>query len=90
MSRRSALQSLGALGALASIARITPAYARSHAVIGAPAALTPRLRAGAVVHELAIAESRLRLDGRAVVATTINGTVPGPLLRLPRAVPREA
>ena len=82
VSRRTALRSLGAFGVLAGTARPTPSYARSGVATGAPTALTPRVRNGEMVHELEIAETRLRLDGRAVTATTINGTVPGPLVRL--------
>lgn len=37
---------------------------------------------GVATYDLAIGETRLTIGGRRVTATTINGTVPGPLLRL--------
>lgn len=54
---------------------------------GAPAPLDPGLGPlapatnGVREYDLTIAESRLRLDGRAAQAVTINGTIPGPVLR---------
>ena len=76
------LHSLGAVGMAAGVERLLPDYARARAATGAPPALAPQLRDGVLVHELEIAETRVRIEGRATTATTINGTVPGPLIRL--------
>ncbi len=82
LSRRTMLQSLGAVGLIAGADRLLPDWARSGAVAGPRPALVPRTINGESVHELDVATTRLRIDGRATTATTINGTVPGPLIRL--------
>ena len=81
LSRRTMLQSLGAVGLVAGAGRLFPDWART-AAAASPPAPAPRTLRGESVHELEIATTRLRIDGRAATATTINGTVPGPLIRL--------
>ena len=76
------LQSLGATGLVTGVNSLVPEYARRAPLRDAPATLVPRVDRGEVVHELEIAETRLRIEGRSTTATTINGTVPGPLIRL--------
>lgn len=76
------LQSLGVFGVAAGVDRMLPAYARPTLDLGTPHSLAPRLIDGESVYELEIAETRLRFEGRPGTATTINGTVPGPLIRL--------
>ena len=76
------LQSLGVVGIAAGVDQMLPGYARPTPDLGTPVALEPRLIDGERVYELEIAETRLRFEGRAATATTINGTVPGPLIRL--------
>ncbi|MEK7402970.1 MAG: copper resistance system multicopper oxidase [Gemmatimonadota bacterium] len=79
VSRRRMLQSVGAAGLLAGTDGLWPDYALGQPVAAAP--LTPRFVNGARTFDLRIAETRLRLDDRAATAVTINGTVPGPLIR---------
>ena len=78
-SRRGFLRAAGAFGVLAALDRIAPAYART------PKRLTPPqptdVGAGQAAVDLRIAETSIGLGPRRAVATTINGTVPGPLLR---------
>jgi CopA family copper-resistance protein len=81
LSRRSFLQSSSAALLIAGLDRLTPAYAqrltrRASLVTGA----TPSGAAQAVI-DLAIRETPIEIAGRRASATTINGTIPGPLLR---------
>jgi len=80
LSRRHFLKASAALGAVVSV----PPTLRTNPPVNAPEpGLTPLTRApnGIREYELTIAESTLRLDGRSARATTINGSVPGPILR---------
>lgn len=75
-TRRHFLQSTAALGLLHAFRYITPAYAQS---VPGPGA---ELRVGgARIADLIIARTPLGFGGRNAAAVTINGTVPGPLLR---------
>ena len=76
ISRRALLRGAGALGALAAFERLAPGYAR--AAIDVPS----QNAAGLDVVDLVIAKNPLQLDGRTSSAMTINGTVPGPIVRL--------
>lgn len=81
LSRRALLRTVGAVGAATAIQPLLPAFARASttASVGLrPAALTID---GVRAYDLTIAETDVRLDGRAARAVTINGSVPGPLLR---------
>jgi len=78
ISRRLLLKRAGALGLLAAIERLVPSYVWASATNGA--AHTSQL-SGAVI-DLTIAETPFRLDGRTGRAMTINGTIPGPVIRL--------
>ncbi|MBL8996258.1 MAG: copper resistance system multicopper oxidase [Gemmatimonadales bacterium] len=82
VSRRSMLQSLGAVGLFTGVQHLLPDYSgpRPTATGGAP--LAPRIVDGKAIYDLEIAETKLRIEGRSTTATTINGTVPGPLIRL--------
>jgi len=84
VSRRTMLQSLGAAGLFTGVQHLLPDYAGPHAIATATGGrpLAPRIVDGRAVHELEIAETKLRIEGRSTTATTINGTVPGPLIRL--------
>ncbi len=79
LSRRQLLRSVGAAGLLAGVRPLSPDYA--HGVTRGAVALETEVVGRARVANLTIANTRLRLDGRSATATTINGTVPGPLLR---------
>jgi CopA family copper-resistance protein len=80
LSRRHFLKTSAALGAVVSV----PSTLRTKEPVSALApGLPPLDRApnGIRQYELTIAETTLRLDGRSARATTINGSVPGPILR---------
>jgi CopA family copper-resistance protein len=81
MSRRLLLQRMGALGLLAAATPFLPAC-RGRAVLPAiPADRRPSTLGGALI-DLEIQEYSLTMDGRTGSAVTINGTMPGPLIRL--------
>ncbi|HJU12332.1 MAG TPA: copper resistance system multicopper oxidase, partial [Candidatus Binataceae bacterium] len=79
ISRRSLLEGAGALGLLTTIERLLPSYARASAT-GA-ASQQPLALSGNTI-DLTIAETPFRVGNRTGKAVTINGTVPGPLIRL--------
>ena len=81
LSRRALLQSVAAAGAATAIGPLGPSNARASLI--ATAGLRPLAPTadGIREYDLTIAETDLRLDGRAARAVTINGSVPGPLLR---------
>ena len=74
-SRRQLLNSAGAFGLGAALARLSPAYASQTGQTQLPA-----LTGNGI--DLVIAETPFRVGSRAATAITINGTVPGPLVRL--------
>ncbi|PLR28091.1 copper resistance system multicopper oxidase [Caulobacter zeae] len=77
LDRRRFLRSLAILGGGAALADLLPAWALpARAAERSPAALS-----GEDIH-LKIGHATLSVDGRASHAVTINGTVPGPLIRL--------
>ncbi|MEW5792426.1 MAG: copper resistance system multicopper oxidase [Pseudomonadota bacterium] len=76
-TRRRFLQQVGALGLLAGLERLAPAYAWAEAA--SPLAQQPRLAGNAF--DLFIRRQAYPFGGRAGDAITINGSVPGPLLR---------
>ena len=78
ISRRQLLRRAGAFGALTAMERLAPSYVRA-AVSGNPEQL-PSL-SGTTIN-LTIAETPFRVGNRTATAMTINGTVPGPLIRL--------
>ena len=78
MTRRVWLQRVGALGLLAAVERLVPSSVWASASNGAA---QPSLLSGTVI-DLTIAETPFRLDGRTAPAITINGTIPGHVIRL--------
>ena len=84
MDRRLFLRNASALGLFAGVSALTPAWARS-ARPGDPLlqpGLAPTRRDGRLVeYDLYIDRTRLDFGGEPGTAVTINGTVPGPLLR---------
>ena len=78
ISRRALLKYAAALGLLAAVERLVPAYALTNTIAnpGSQTALS-----GDVI-DLTIGEQLFRLDGRTAPAMTINGTIPGPVIRL--------
>lgn len=79
-SRRALLRSAGALGALAALKSALPAYAQYNFPAQADPNRLPELGGNTI--DLVIAETSFRVGGRETTAITVNGTVPGPLLRL--------
>ena len=77
ISRRLLLKRAAVLGLLAAVERLVPA----RAVTSAADAGSQTPLSGNVV-DLTIAETLFRLDGRTATAMTINGTIPGPIIRL--------
>lgn len=75
LSRRQMLQYGGTAGLAAALQRLLPDYVL-HAGQASPPALS-----GDVIN-LTIGETPIRIGSRQVMATTLNGTVPGPLIRL--------
>lgn len=82
ISRRGFVRTAGALTLLAGMDTLLPAYARALPMSRPPQALEPRIIDGVAVYDLDIAETPIAIAGRRGLATTINGTVPGPLLHL--------
>ncbi|KAF0183402.1 MAG: CopA family copper-resistance protein [Alphaproteobacteria bacterium] len=78
INRRKLLGGVGLTGAGLAFSGVLPAWAQSASMNGAHA---PAALSGADI-ALRISQSHLTLDGRQGHATTINGTVPGPLIRL--------
>jgi len=77
INRRKLLSGVGLTGAGLALSSLLPAWAQS-ASMGASA---PEALSGGDI-ALRISQSHLMVDGRQGHATTINGTVPGPLIRL--------
>ncbi len=78
MTRRVWLHHAGTLGLLAAMERLVPSSAWASAWHGTT---NPSQLNGPVI-DLTIAETPFRLDGRTAPAITINGTLPGPVIRL--------
>ncbi|MEO6562773.1 MAG: copper resistance system multicopper oxidase, partial [Nitrosospira sp.] len=78
ISRRTLLKGIGAFGALSALESIFPVYVWSHATNAAG----PTTQLSGNVIDLTIAETPFRVGDRTTTAITLNGTVPGPLLRL--------
>jgi len=76
--RRRFLGQSAALGALASLESLMPAYALD--TTGLPRASQPQ--GGLSPIELSIQNRTIQIDGRDTASVTVNGTVPGPLVRL--------
>ncbi len=80
-SRRDFVKASGAVGLWAGRAGLWPSYAQSSTANAAPLAAPRRSEGAFTVVDLTIAETTIEIGGRRTQATTINGTVPGPLLR---------
>lgn len=80
ISRRVLLKRAGTLGLLAAIQPLFPACA-SHRLPPMIPGTQPSTLSGEVI-DLVISETPFTLGGRTATAMTINGTIPGPLIRL--------
>ena len=77
ISRRLLLKCVAVLGLLAAVEWVMPAYAlASAAYAGSQTPLSGDLI------DLTISEQLFNVNGRAGTAVTINGTIPGPVIRL--------
>ena len=77
ISRRHLLGSACAAGGAYALAGLLPAWARS----GAGVVAGPGPRTGPHEFDLVIAETPVEIEGRTGTAVTLNGGIPGPLLR---------
>lgn len=80
VTRRDFVRTAGALTLLAGMEVLAPAYARARPGLGAAAPLRGRAPR-AKEFDLLIRETPIEISRRRAVATAINDTVPGPLLR---------
>jgi len=78
ISRRALLKSVGAVGLLAATGQALPACTRARAVSNR---LTQAPLGGDLI-DLVISEQVFEVNGRTGTAVTINGAVPGPIIRL--------
>jgi CopA family copper-resistance protein len=78
ISRRLLLKRAAALGLLAAVERLAPAYALADTTANSS---SQTALSGDVI-DLTINEQLFLLDGRTGMAMTINGTIPGPVIRL--------
>ena len=77
ISRRLLLKRAAALSMFVAVERLALAYAVTNSVtVGSPTLLS-----GETI-DLTISEQLFHLDGRTAPAMTINGTIPGPMIRL--------
>ncbi len=82
MTRRVFLQRTGALGLLAAAQQLLPACAWTRATTEGRAGVgSPPTLSGKVI-DLTIEETPFTVNGRAATAMTVNGTIPGPVVRL--------
>ncbi|HSL05363.1 MAG TPA: copper resistance system multicopper oxidase, partial [Nitrospiraceae bacterium] len=83
ISRRLLLKRAAALGLLAVVERLVPAYALTNTTANSA---SQTAISGEVI-DLTISEQLFLLDGRTGMAMTINGTIPGPIIRLKEGQP---
>lgn len=83
LSRRLLLKRAAALGLLAAVERLVPSYAWA----GATNVAADTSQLSGTVIDLIIAETLFHLAGRTGMAMTINGTIPGPVIRLKEGQP---
>lgn len=79
MTRRSLLKGIGALGIMTALGRLLPSYVLAGTTM-AEAGFSSKLHGKTI--DLRIAESPFQIGELTGIAKTINGTLPGPLIRL--------
>src|SRR5690606_36002073 len=82
ISRRLLLKRVGVLGLMAGVASLIPACGWTNAATRTRTGVGSQTPLRGEVIDLAISETRFILDGRTAIAMTINGTIPGPVIRL--------
>ncbi len=80
INRRTFLKGIGSIGMLAAFERIVPAYARTDYGKGNAAQMSGEL-SGDIIN-LTISETPVMIGDKKGTAKTINGTLPGPIIRL--------
>ncbi len=80
LTRRNLLSGIGALGAFTAFDLLLPSYARAASGAGASLPTNGADSGGAI--DLTIAKNPFRVGQRSAPAMTINGTIPGPIVRL--------
>ncbi len=80
LSRRRFVEAAGTAGILSAVAPLLPPQVSRRPADEGLRPLAPR-PARPVSYDLAIARTPVTIDGRRATGTTINGTIPGPLLR---------
>ncbi len=83
ISRRLLLKRVGALGLVAALERLVPPFVWA----GMSDAVHHRSPLSGPVIDLTIAETPFHLEGQTATARAINGTIPGPLIRLQEGQP---
>ena len=81
ISRRLLLKQTGALGLLAAMQHLLPACMVDQLAPATPAGMQPATLSGEII-DLDIDESRFTVGDRSAPAVTINGAIPGPVIRL--------
>ncbi|MFO0700568.1 MAG: copper resistance system multicopper oxidase [Nitrospira sp.] len=81
ISRRVLLKRIGALSLLSTIQPLIPACAKHGLLPMTSVSTQPATLSGELI-DLVISEQTFALDGHTGTAMTINGTIPGPLIRL--------
>lgn len=81
ISRRLLLQRTGALGLLAAMQQLLPACMVNSLGPVIPPGVQPATLSGEII-DLHISEARFTVEDRSASAMTINGTIPGPMIRL--------
>jgi CopA family copper-resistance protein len=81
--RRRVLKAMASAGLLAGIDALLPAYAQtSSGHLATPASDVPGGRAGPVTMDIAIRREGIKIAGGEASATTLNRTIPGPIVEL--------
>jgi CopA family copper-resistance protein len=82
LSRRLLLKRAAALGLLAAVEQLIPACAWTDTTTKARSQAGSQTSLSGEVIDLVISETAFTLDGRTATAMTINGGIPGPVIRL--------
>lgn len=82
LSRRLLLKRTAALGLLAAVERLIPGCAARNSDIEALSRVGTQSPLSGNVIDLTIGETPFGVDGRTGTAVTVNGTIPGPVVRL--------
>jgi CopA family copper-resistance protein len=82
ISRRLLLKRAGVLGLLAAVEHLIPACTWTEATAKARSHIGSQTPLSGDMIDLTISEQLFRVDGRRGTAITINGTIPGPVIRL--------